>query len=110
MSRPNNAPFRRERLLLALILAAMLPGTVGAQSGDPPPALVGVETVEKATFHPRITLIGRTKARSESRIVAQIIGSTVCRARSRCMSQGRPQHKTSQPRSRSCHHPAVLHC
>lgn len=44
------------------------------QSQDFPPTLVVVDSVMSLTFHDQVTLIGRTKARSSSRIVSAVSG------------------------------------
>ena len=49
-----------------------LPAYVWAQ--DFPPALVQTEPVTTIEFHQQLTLIGRSTARAESRIVSEITG------------------------------------
>lgn len=55
--------------LLALTLTA-----VAAAAQGPPPTLVATAPVEELEFHDQLTLVGRTEARSESRIVAEVAG------------------------------------
>lgn len=58
---------------LALVLAPVLgAGSAGAQLGGP--SLVATAPVHETTFHRQLNLIGRSQARAESRIVAQVQG------------------------------------
>lgn len=51
---------------------AVLASVVAAQG--PPPALVETAPVRELEFHEQLTLVGRTAARAESRIVAEVSG------------------------------------
>ena len=50
-----------------------------------PPALVETAPIEEIEFHDQLTLVGRTEARAESRIVAEVAG----RVRSVDVGEGR---------------------
>ena len=58
--------------VVALTFACLFGGSALAQ--DMPPALVSTEPVQMLEFHGQLTLIGRSEARAESRIVAAISG------------------------------------
>ncbi len=59
-------------LLGSLLTLASIAAGLGAQG--PPPTLVATAPVEELEFHDQLTLVGRTEARSESRIVAEVAG------------------------------------
>jgi RND family efflux transporter MFP subunit len=65
-----------KRLLLsAFALAAVLAcGVPPAEGQDMPPALVVTEPVASLDFHEQLTLVGRSEARAESRIVSEVYG------------------------------------
>lgn len=54
--------------------AVMLLAGGAARAQDFPPALVVTEPVKTIEFHKQLTLIGRTEARAESRIVSEVSG------------------------------------
>ena len=56
-------------LLLWILIAAL-----SAWAQDMPPALVKTEPVRTIEFHDQLTLIGRSEANAESRIVAEVTG------------------------------------
>ncbi len=56
-------------LLLWILVAAL-----SAWAQDFPPALVKTEPVRTVEFHDQLTLIGRSRANAESRIVAEVTG------------------------------------
>jgi RND family efflux transporter MFP subunit len=59
-------------ILVLFLVLAFSPGYLFAQ--DFPPALVITEPVQMLDFHQQLTLIGRSEARAESRIVAEVSG------------------------------------
>jgi membrane fusion protein (multidrug efflux system) len=61
------------------VITATLTVAIGLAAGnaasqDMPPTLVETDTVKTLDFHEQITLVGRTEARIESRIVAEVSG------------------------------------
>lgn len=60
------------RFSAILIVAAFVAPLANAQA--PPPTLVETAAIEEREFHHRLTLVGRTEARAESRIVAEVAG------------------------------------
>lgn len=68
------------------ILSTALVSTLPAAAQGPPPALVEMAPVERHTFQEQLTLVGRTEARAESRIVAEVSG----RVASVDAGEGRP--------------------
>ncbi|MDH3214678.1 MAG: efflux RND transporter periplasmic adaptor subunit [Candidatus Krumholzibacteria bacterium] len=68
-----------KRVLLSLLVAGLnlLCPRDFASSQDFPPALVVTEPVKTLDFHKQLTLIGRSKARAESRIVSEVSGRVV---------------------------------
>ena len=63
---------RDPRFTLALLAVAMIATPVIAQ--EMPPALVETAPVEEMEFHGQLTLIGRSEATAESRIVSEVTG------------------------------------
>ena len=68
-----------KRLFLALVVAtAVLATAVSHSAGqNMPPALVVTEPVKTLDFHEQLTLIGRSEARAESQIVAEVSGPVI---------------------------------
>lgn len=75
--------FKDAPLFLCLVLLGLAADSLAAQG--PPPTLVAVEPLREAMMHDQLTLVGRTQARAESRIVAEISG----RVRSVDAAEGR---------------------
>lgn len=71
-------------------LFAVLSALTVSYAQGPPPALVETAPVEELEFHQQITLVGRTEARAESRIVAEVSGrvSSVSSAEGRRVRRG----------------------
>lgn len=68
-----------KRSFLAFSIALAVLSTVVSQSAgqDFPPALVVTEPVVTLDFHEQLTLIGRSEARAESRIVSEVSGPVI---------------------------------
>jgi RND family efflux transporter MFP subunit len=80
---------RKSSVATSLIVAAFFyPLSVHGQG--PPPALVETAPVQELEFHEQLTLVGRTEARAESRIVAEVSGrvSSVDAAEGRKVKRG----------------------
>lgn len=71
------------RFCAILLVSTPVASVLSAQA--PPPALVETAAVEEREFHDQLTLVGRTEARAESRIVAEVAG----RVRSVDAAEGR---------------------
>lgn len=56
------------------VMASLLLSAQPSRSQDMPPALVVTQPVQKIDFHQQLTLVGRTYARAESRIVSEVSG------------------------------------
>ncbi|HUU46999.1 MAG TPA: efflux RND transporter periplasmic adaptor subunit [Acidobacteriota bacterium] len=65
---------KRTLAVIAVLAAAALAAADRTAGQDMPPTLVETDTVRTLEFHEQITLVGRTEARIESRIVAEISG------------------------------------
>lgn len=59
--------------VLPVAAVALLTGSV-VRAQEMPPALVVTEPIQTIEFHRQLTLVGRTEARAESRIVAEVSG------------------------------------
>ena len=57
---------------LAMALLSGPAGTVAYAQGAPP-TLVSVDSVRQMEFHDQVNLVGRTAARVDSRIVAEVL-------------------------------------
>jgi membrane fusion protein (multidrug efflux system) len=73
-----------------VLLAMLVP--FGSTAQEMPPALVVTEPVTTIDFHKQLTLVGRTEARAESRIVAEVSGRvmTIDAKEGRWISKGKP--------------------
>lgn len=78
------------RFSAILLLSTPLASILTAQA--PPPALVETAAIEEREFYDQLTLVGRTEARAESRIVAEISGRvrSVDAAEGRRLRRGEP--------------------
>lgn len=72
------------RILKILLTPAVLATPLAAQ--EMPPALVQTAPIQEVEFHQQLTLVGRTEARGESRVVAEVAG----RVSSIDAAEGRP--------------------
>ncbi len=57
-----------------VMLLATVSMALALSAQGPPPALVETAPVQEIEFHDQLTLVGRTEARAESRIVAEVAG------------------------------------
>ena len=73
------------RFLATLLAVTTLAPVLRAQE-EMPPALVETAPIQEVEFHDQLTLVGRTEARRESRIVAEVAG----RVSSLAADEGRP--------------------
>ncbi len=62
------------RYLAIFLVAVLAVIAVPADSQDMPPARVETAPIQELEFHQELTLVGRTEARRESRIVAEVAG------------------------------------
>ncbi len=76
------------RILPPLLAAAFLAVPSAAQ--EMPPAVVETAPIRELEFHRQLTLVGRTEARGESRVVAEVAGrvSSVDAAEGRAVQRG----------------------
>lgn len=65
---------RYTRLITLLVLSTLAQPLWTSQAQDFPPALVVTEPVQTLDFHEQLTLIGRSEAQAESRIVSEVSG------------------------------------
>lgn len=77
--------------LLPIVLLLAIP-TLESRAQGPPPALVETAPIRELDFHEQLTLVGRTEAWAESRIVAEVSGrvSSVDAAEGRRVKRGDP--------------------
>ncbi len=59
---------------LPILLIAILTAPILLAQDEMPPALVTTALIQEVEFHEELTLVGRTEARRESRIVAEVAG------------------------------------
>jgi len=80
----------RKSSVAATLTAAALLASLPVHGQGPPPALVETAPVQELEFHEQLTLVGRTEARAESRIVAEVSGrvSSVDAAEGRKVKRG----------------------
>ena len=78
------------RFCAIFLLSAPMASILSAQA--PPPSLVETAAIEEREFHDQLTLVGRTEARAESRIVAEVAGRvrSVDAAEGRRVRRGEP--------------------
>jgi RND family efflux transporter MFP subunit len=63
----------KSKIVILSVFAALISISSGLAQGGPP-VLVETDSLQRAEFHTRITLVGRSEARTESRIVSEVSG------------------------------------
>jgi RND family efflux transporter MFP subunit len=64
----------KSTITLSVLAGLLALGTAPAHSQDLPPTLVETDTVQTLDFHEQVTLVGRTEAIVDSRIVSEVSG------------------------------------